>query len=94
MKITELFPKQKRVVGFNQYTGKRTRFALKKEGVWEEMMSDIEGCTTPSQLLKCRLYWSVRSVDELWPDDWLEVTDEEFDKAEKAVEALAAQQAE
>jgi hypothetical protein len=91
VKIVDLFPKQKRVVGFNPNTGKRTAFALKKTGVWQEMMDDIYGCETQFQLMRCRLLWAVKVVDDLWSDEWISLANEEFDLA---VKALAAQQAE
>lgn len=91
MKILDFFPKPKKVVGYNQYTGKRTAFALKKEDTWQGMMDDINQCVSVYQLQKCRFVWSVKAIDDLWPADWIEAATEEFDKA---VEALAAQQAE
>jgi len=91
VKIVDLFPKQKRVVGFNQYTGKRTAFALKKEGAWEEMMNDIYHCTSVREVQKCRWFWAQKVIDDLWPEDWIAEASVKFDEA---VEALAAQQAE
>lgn len=81
MKMSELFPKAKRVVGFNSNTGNRTAYALKKEGAWQELMADIEQCTSVYQLQKCRLVWSVKAVQDLWPADWIAAASEEFDKA-------------
>jgi hypothetical protein len=95
VKITELFPKQKRVVGINPETGKQTAFALRKSGIWIEMMVDIAGCTSLHQLQKCRFYWAHRATADLWPTEWDRLASNEFDWAEKSLaEALAAQQAE
>ncbi len=94
MKVVDLYPKQKRVVGWNLFTGKRTAHSLRKEMRWEDMMSDILGCETHPQLLKCSLYWSMVIDHEKWPDDWETAAQNEFELAFKAVEALAAQQAE
>ncbi len=94
MKVIDLFPKQKRVVGWNTATGRRTAHSLKKTGIWQEMQADISCCESPFQILKCRLVWALKAEAELWPQDWLEAASDEFDKAVEAIEALAAQQAE
>ncbi len=91
MKVSDLFSKQKRVVGITTETGRRTAYALKQSGGWREMMSDIYACENNHQLQKCRFYWAAQVVTDLWPEVWVNLANEEFDKA---VEALAAQQAE
>lgn len=91
MNIVELFPKRKRVVGINPNTGRQTSFALRKSGVWIEMMIDITDCTTLFQLQKCRFVWAAKAVTDLWPEQWVEAASEEFDKA---VESVARAQGE
>jgi hypothetical protein len=91
--IVDLF-KRKRVVGWNSVTGRRTANSLRKEKRWPEMMADLMACETRSQLLKCGLYWSNVIEQEKWPIEWETLAHEEFDIADKAIEALAAQQAE
>lgn len=94
MNVIDLFPKRKRVVGFSPVTGLRTANSLKKEKRWEAMMSDLWGCETPHAIARCSLYWSTVIEDEKWPAEWVTLARKEFDDAVKAVEALAAQQAE
>lgn len=94
MNIIQLFPKRKRVVGYNTETGKRTAHSLRKERRWEDMMSDLSGCENHHQIVKCALYWSTVIEHEKWPQVWSDLAIEEFDKATRAIEALAAQQAE
>lgn len=91
MNIVDLFPKRKRVVGYNTETGKRTAHALKKENAWLEMMADITGCTSLYQLQKCRFFWAEKVITDLWPEEWITLASEEFDKA---VESVARAQGE
>lgn len=83
--IVDLFPKRKRVVGYNTTTGMRTAYALKNEGAWRELMTDIEGCDTLLQLHKCRLFWTDKIISDLWPQEWIDLAFEEFDKAVDSV---------
>lgn len=94
MNIVDLFPKRKRVVGYNTETGKRTAYSLKKDGRWDAMMTDLLGCETPHQIVKCAFYWSFIIEEEQWPAEWVALAQKEFDEAVKFIEALAAQQAE
>lgn len=94
MNIVELFPKRKRVVGWNTNTGMRTANSLNKEGRWQELEADIWACETSHQLVRCVFFWSAKVIDDKWPEEWVTQAKEEFDKAAKAIEALAAQQAE
>jgi len=89
--IVDLFPKRKRVVGYNPVTGRQTAFALRKSGIWIDMMVDIAGCTTVYQVQKCRFYWAAKAVTDLWPEEWITAASEEFDKA---VESVARAQGE
>lgn len=91
MNIVDLFPKRKRVVGYNSNTGMRTAYALKNEGAWQELMADIAGCETQFQLQKCRFFWAAKVLTDLWPQEWIDQATEEFDKA---VESVARAQGE
>ncbi len=105
MKVIDLFPAKKRVVGWDEH-GRRTANSLRQDQAWhdkhglvkgpswEEMQADILACETPMQLQKCRWFWSSIAERDKWPGYWLELAGEEFDKAALAIEALAAQQAE
>ena len=85
MNVAEMFPKPL-----------LSKAALKRSGVWQEMMIDIWQCRTARELLRCQLEWS--ATISTWPDDdelgWTKPAAEEFEKARIIIEALAAQQAE
>lgn len=73
-----------------------SKAALKRSGVWQEMMLDIWQCRTVGELLRCELSWSATIAG--WPADeelgWIAPAAEEFEKARLVLEAQAAQQAE
>lgn len=79
MNIVEMFPKAP------------SKAALKRSGIWQEMLDDIEGCTSSLQLTRCQFVWSLIAAKGMWPEDWIEAASEEFDKA---VESVARAQGE
>jgi hypothetical protein len=69
-------------------TSARTSSAqLKRDGVWKEMMSEIAECETVISLMKCRMAWSKKALNDKWPAAWCESAGEEFDKAQAILEA-------
>ncbi len=103
MKVVELFPKPKRVIGWDEH-GRRTAHSLKQDQAWhdkhglekgpswDEMQADIWTCTFPYELRRRRWYWSNVAERDKWPQHHIELALDEFDKAEKAIEAWSAYQ--
>jgi hypothetical protein len=81
----------------NTVTGpaKRTSSAqLKRDGVWPEMMREIEECQTVVRLMKVRQTLSDKALNDKWPVAWCESAAEEFDKAEKRLTEATRRQVE
>jgi|SRR6185312_9105968 len=55
---------------------------LKRDGVWPDMMKDIEQCGSTVALQKLRFSWSKKAHDDKWPKAWCDAASEEFDKAQ------------
>lgn len=65
-----------------------SKAALKRSGVWEEMLDDIQQCQTILELLRCELAWSVEI--SAWPADaelgWTIPATEQFEKRRVEIE--------
>lgn len=79
----------------DQPATKRTSSAqLKRDGVFPEMMKDIEGCGSVVSLMAVRDVWSKKAGADKWPVAWCDAAAEEFEKAEKLLRKVAEREIE
>lgn len=68
----------KRQTGYRT-DGTRTPHSLRKEGVWEEYMADLEGCATVAAVNKVALAWAT-TFERDFNEEWRENAREEIRK--------------